>query len=293
MLKLWLCFLSFFYTVNSFSTEEEKVKKKCYICLGEENSSSLIESKEIFSCKCKVDHTICKDCILELIEKKINLKKEKELIENNKKIEILGLIFGAIKDGINENFLQNFAKNIIGEKEKIEKEEEEKNIKIGEYQQLNEEEKLVYSAINKRENKDGNTIFYIGEEKDPTKQLKFIKSFLPLLEEFNKESHESFTRDIEWSIFQNCHQEMKIKEIEKWEEKDVEIEVSCELGTTELQKKIKNEKIIRIECPFCRYGIEKESAFFLKKIFGEPSSQESSKKFSCLKYCGNICSDCF
>ena len=33
MLKFWLCFLSFFYTVNSFSTEEKQEEQiKCYSC---------------------------------------------------------------------------------------------------------------------------------------------------------------------------------------------------------------------------------------------------------------------
>ena len=58
---------------------------------------------------------------------------------------------------------------------------------------------------------------------------------------------------------------MDIEGIEGWEEEDVEIKVSCKRDTTELQKKIKNEKVILINCPFCRYGIEKESAFFLKE----------------------------
>ena len=291
MLRFWLCFLSFFYTVNSFSTEEEKAA--CWMC-EEDDSSLLLKPREVFSCNC-VDTTedkhICKKCILKCIVETINSKKEKEFTENNKKIEILQIIFGCIGDAIidKENKdIQDFVKNIIEEG----KTKNYEDIKIEEYQELNTEKKLVYKAINEKKDDCGNTIFYIGNEQDPTKKLKFIKSFLSLLKKFNPESHSLFTRNIEWSIWRNCQQEMKIKEIEKWEEKDVEIEVSCELGTTELQKKIKNEKIIRIECPFCRYGIEKESAFFLKKIFGEPSSQESSKKLSCLEYCGNICSDC-
>lgn len=289
MLKFWLYFFSFFNIINIFSTEEEKVK--CNICLQEKDSSLLIESKEIFSCPC-IDKPICKECILGLIRGKINSKKEKELIENNKKIGILEVIFECIKVEINNNNnnLQDFVKNIIEEKEKIEEEEENENIKIGEYKQLNEEEKLVYSAINKREKEDGNTIFYIGEEKDPTRKLKFIKSFLSLLKKFNKNSHFRFTDKIKKSISDNCHKEMEIEEIEKWEEKDVEIEVSCRLDTTELQKKIKNEKVISIKCPFCLKEIEGESDFFLKKIFGEISPQKSS---SYIEICGNICSDCF
>ena len=290
MLKFWLCFLSFFYTVNSFSTEEEKVKKKCYICLGEKNSSSLIESKEIFSCGCKVDHTICKDCILESIEKKINLKKEKELIGNNKKIKFLELIFNYIKEAIKEknNNLQNFVKDIIKKKEKIEEEKKYEDI----YQKLNAEEKLVYNTINKGEDKNGNTIFYIGEEKDPTEKLKFIKSFLSLLKKFDKYSYSRFTNDIRLVIQANRNQDMDIEGIEGWEEEDVEIKVSCKLDKTELQKKIKNEKVILIKCPYCRYGIEKESDFFLKKIFGEPSSQESSKKPYCREICEGLCPFC-
>ena len=289
MLKFWLCFLSFFYTVNSFSTEEEKVKNECNVCFEEKNSSSLIESNKIFSCTC-VDVHICKECILKLIVAKINLKKEKELTERNKKIKFLELIFGHIKEAIKEknNNLQNFVKDIIKKKEKIEEEKKYEDI----YQKLNAEEKLVYRAINKEEGKYGNTIFYIGEEKDPTEKLKFIKSFLSLLKQFNKNSHSSFTQDIEWSIRNNYNEKIKIEEIEKWEEKDVEIKVSCKLDTTELQK-IKKEKVILINCPFCKYGIEKESAFFLKICGEEPSSQESSKKLSCIEYCGNICSDCF
>ena len=178
MLKFWLCFLSFFYTVNSFSTEEEKVKNECNLCFKEKNSSSLIESNKIFSCTC-VDAHICKKCILNLIVAKINLKKEKELIENNKKIKFLELIFNYIKEAIKEknNNLQNFVKDIIKKKEKIEEEKKYEDI----YQKLNAEEKLVYNTINKGEDKNGNTIFYIGEEKDPTEKLKFIKSFLSLL----------------------------------------------------------------------------------------------------------------
>ena len=33
MLSFWLCFLSFFYTVNSFSTKEKQEEEiKCYSC---------------------------------------------------------------------------------------------------------------------------------------------------------------------------------------------------------------------------------------------------------------------
>ena len=305
MLKLWLCFLSFFYTVNSFSTEEEKAA--CWMC-EEDDSSLLLKPREVFSCNC-VDTTedkhICKKCILKCIVETINSKKEKEFTENNKKIEILQIIFGCIGDAIidKENKdIQDFVKNIIEEG----KTKNYEDIKIEEYQELNTEKKLVYKAINEKKDDCGNTIFYIGNEQDPTKKLKFIKSFLSLLKKFNPESHSLFTRNIEWSIWRNCQQEMKIKEIEEWE-KDVEINLSVNLDTTELQEKIKNEKVISIICPFCLNEIEGESAFFLKKIFGEPSSQESSKKliceepssqesskkFSCLKYCGNICSDCF
>ena len=63
MLRFCLCFLSFFYTVNSFSTEEEKVKKECNLCYEDKDSRLLIEPKEIFSCQC-VDVHICKKCIL-------------------------------------------------------------------------------------------------------------------------------------------------------------------------------------------------------------------------------------
>ena len=170
---------------------------------------------------------------------------------------------------------------------------------------MNAEEKLVYRAINKEEDKVGNIIFYIGDEKEPTEKLKFIKSFLSLLKDFNEWSYYLFTDNIERYISDNRHKTMKIKEIDEWEEKDVDIEVSCRLDTTELQKKIKKEKVIRITCPYCRRVIEKESAFFLKiceelssqesskkLICEKPSSQESSRKLSCIEYCGNICSDC-
>ena len=302
MLKFWLCFLSFFYTVNSFSTEEEKVKNECNLCFKEKNSSSLIESNKIFSCTC-VDAHICKKCILNLIVAKINLKKEKELIENNKKIKFLELIFNYIKEAIKEknNNLQNFVKDIIKKKEKIEEEKKYEDI----YQKLNAEEKLVYNTINKGEDKNGNTIFYIGEEKDPTRKLKFIKSFLSLLKKFDKYSYSRFTNDIRLVIQANRNQDMDIEGIEGWEEEDVEIKVSCKHDTTELQKKIKNEKVILINCPFCRYGIEKESAFFLKiceelssqelskkLIYEGPSSQESSKKPCCREICEGLCPFC-
>ena len=284
MLRSWLYFLSFFYTVNSFSTEEEKVKNECNLCFKEKNSSSLIESNKIFSCTC-VDAHICKKCILNLIVAKINLKKEKELTEKNKKIKILELIFGYIKDEIkNRNYdLQNFVEDIIKKKEKIEEEKKYEDI----YQKLNAEEKLVYNTINKGEDKNGNTIFYIGEEKDPTEKLKFIKSFLSLLKQFNEDSHKFFKRDIERSIQRNCNNNMDIKEIEEWKEKDVDIEVSCRLDTTELQKK----EFISIKCPYCRRVIEKESAFFLK-ICEELSSQESSKKSYCREICEGLCPFC-
>ena len=309
MLRSWLYFLSFFYTVNSFSTEEEKVKKECNLCYEDKDSRLLIEPKEIFSCQC-VDVHICKKCILGLIGEKINLKKEKELTEKNKKIKILELIFGYIKDEIkNRNYdLQNFVEDIIKKKEKIEekekKEKEKKeceDIKIGEYKQLNAEEKLVYRAINKEEDKVGNIIFYIGDEKEPTEKLKFIKSFLSLLKQFNEDSHKFFKRDIERSIQRNCNNNMDIKEIEEWKEKDVDIEVSCRLDTTELQKK----EFISIKCPYCRRVIEKESAFFLKiceelssqelskkLIYEGPSSQESSKKPCCREICEGLCPFC-
>ena len=285
MLSFWLCFLSFFYTVNSFSTEKEKVE--CYMCCDKKDSSLLIKSKEIFPCNCvnDVDKHICKECILKLIVTTINSEREKELTENNEKINILDLIFNHIRDEIknkNNNDLQDFVKNIIKKAEKI-----------GEYQELNAEEKLVYDNINEGKDEEENTIFYIGAEKDPTQKLNFIKSFLSLLKNFDVGSYYSFTRDIELSIYYNYNQNISIEEIKKWEEKDVEINLSVELDTTELQKKIKNEKVISIKCPYCQVNIKEESDFFLKKIFGEPSSQELSKKLSCLEYCGNICSDCF
>ena len=284
MLSFWICFLSFFYTVNSFSTEEEKVA--CWMC-EEENSSLLLKPREAFSCNC-VDTTedkhMCKKCILKYIVETINSKKEKEFTENNKKIEILQIIFGCIGDAIidKENKdIQDFVKKII-----------EKAKKIGEYQELNAEEKLVYDNINEGKDEEENTIFYIGAEKDPTQKLNFIKSFLSLLKNFDVGSYYSFTRDIELSIYYNYNQNISIEEIKKWEEKDVEINLSVELDTTELQKKIKNEKVISFKCPFCLKKIEGESDFFLKKIFGEISPQESSKKPCCIEYCGNICSDC-
>lgn len=292
MLSFWICFLSFFYTVNIFSTEEEKVKKKCGICLEEfeeNDSSTLIKSKKIFSCNCNENNLICKKCILRLIEGKINSKKEEKLAKDNEKILILELIFGHIREAIKKknNNLQDFVKKIIEEKEEIEEEEKNnkngnKNIKIGEYKQLNEEKKLVYRAINKEEDKDGIISYYIGDEKDPKEKLKFIKSFLSLLRQFNEIFHNSFKSDIELSLLENS-KIITIEEIEKWEEKDIKIEVSGSLDTTELQKKIKNEEVIRIECPFCKREIKKESTFFLKKIFEEPC---------CIKYCEYLCPFC-
>ena len=89
MLSFWLCFLSFFYTVNSFSTEKEKVE--CYMCCDKKDSSLLIKSKEIFPCNCvnDVDKHICKECILKLIVTTINSEREKELtFENYRVVEI-------------------------------------------------------------------------------------------------------------------------------------------------------------------------------------------------------------
>ena len=244
MLRFWLCFLSFFYTVNSFSTEEEKLEKECEMCWEKKDSSTLIKSKEIFPCNnCTEDHLICKECILSIIMIKPNLGKEKELTENNEKIKVLELIFGYIKEEISSeqnNYLQDFVKGIINEEKNKEKNKEEKKdeeIKTGEEQNLNAEKELVYKTIYEKKDEQGNTIFYIGNEQDPTEKLKFIKSFLSLLKNFNEKFYPLFTRNIEWAIRHNCQQEMKIKEIEKWEEKDVETNLSVRLGTTELQKK--------------------------------------------------------
>lgn len=32
MLRFWVCFLSFFYTLNGFSTKKEEEKTKCCLC---------------------------------------------------------------------------------------------------------------------------------------------------------------------------------------------------------------------------------------------------------------------
>ena len=88
------------------------------MCCDKKDSSLLIKSKEIFPCNCvnDVDKHICKECILKLIVTTINSEREKELTENNEKINILDLIFNHIRDEIknkNNNDLQDFVKNII------------------------------------------------------------------------------------------------------------------------------------------------------------------------------------
>ena len=74
MLRFCLCFLSLFYTVNSFSTEEKQEEKiKCYSC--NENVMTIPKNNEnnytvekpfaslscIFNCKCN-NLFLCKDC---------------------------------------------------------------------------------------------------------------------------------------------------------------------------------------------------------------------------------------
>ena len=82
MLSFWLCFLSFFYTVNSFSTEEKQEEEiKCYSCNKtiieiekeitkneKEKNKENYTVKEpfaslscIFNCKCN-SYFLCKSC---------------------------------------------------------------------------------------------------------------------------------------------------------------------------------------------------------------------------------------
>ena len=76
MLRFCLCFLSFFYTVNSFSTEEkQKEEIKCYLCKKtiikiekEKNNKENYTAEApfaslscIFNCKCN-SLFLCKDC---------------------------------------------------------------------------------------------------------------------------------------------------------------------------------------------------------------------------------------
>ena len=76
MLSFWLCFLSFFYTVNSFSTKEKQEEEiKCYSCKKtiikiekEENNKENYTVKKpfaslscIFACGCN-SFFLCKDC---------------------------------------------------------------------------------------------------------------------------------------------------------------------------------------------------------------------------------------
>ena len=84
MLSFWICFLSFFYTVNIFSTEEEQEEEiKCYSCKKtiikiekEENNKEnyTVEAHFaslscIFNCECN-SFFLCKNCY-----KKKNLAK--------------------------------------------------------------------------------------------------------------------------------------------------------------------------------------------------------------------------
>ena len=84
MLRSWLYFLSFFYTVNSFSTEEEKVKKECTLCYEDKDSRLLIEPKEIFSCQYMTYIPL-------LIDSKIINIKLLTLLDNFVKEEIINL----------------------------------------------------------------------------------------------------------------------------------------------------------------------------------------------------------
>ena len=74
MLSFWLCFLSFFYTVNSFSTEEKQEEEiKCYSCkeivmtIPKNNENNYTVEKPfaslscIFACGCN-SFFLCKDC---------------------------------------------------------------------------------------------------------------------------------------------------------------------------------------------------------------------------------------
>ena len=74
MLSFWLCFLSFFYTVNSFSTEEKQEEEiKCYSCnknvmtIPKNNEKNYTVEKPfaslscIFDCKCN-SFFLCKNC---------------------------------------------------------------------------------------------------------------------------------------------------------------------------------------------------------------------------------------
>lgn len=82
MLRFWVCFLSFFYTLNGFSTEKEVETIKCYSCKKEiinivkrdtknntENNDEANYTVEkpfaslscIFNCKCH-SFFLCKEC---------------------------------------------------------------------------------------------------------------------------------------------------------------------------------------------------------------------------------------
>lgn len=91
MLSFWVCFLSFFYTINSFSTEEKQEEKiKCYSCneivmtITKNNEKNYTVEKPfaslscIFDCECN-SFFLCKNCY-----KKKNLAKCPKC-KNNKK----------------------------------------------------------------------------------------------------------------------------------------------------------------------------------------------------------------
>ena len=81
MLSFWLCFLSFFYTVNSFSTEEKQEEEiKCYSCkeivmtIPKNNENNYTVEKPfaslscIFNCNCN-SYFLCKSCYEKKMDK--------------------------------------------------------------------------------------------------------------------------------------------------------------------------------------------------------------------------------
>ena len=95
MLRFCLCFLSFFYTVNSFSTEEkQKEEIKCYLCKKtiikiekEKNNKENYTAEApfaslscIFDCNCN-SYFLCKSCY----EKKKKKKKKMDKCPKCKK----------------------------------------------------------------------------------------------------------------------------------------------------------------------------------------------------------------
>lgn len=112
MLKFWLCFLSFFYTVNSFSTEEKQEEEiKCKICNNtiikiekeitknkkEENNEENYTVKEsfaslscIFDCECN-SYFLCKSCYEKKMDKCPKCKNNKKQSKKNTNNDYRGL----------------------------------------------------------------------------------------------------------------------------------------------------------------------------------------------------------